>query len=80
MIEAYTRAECRQAVANLTPRQREILVKLAACKPRKTIAADLGISPGTLGVHIENIYQRLGVQADTQAVRVALSAGLVPTR
>jgi DNA-binding NarL/FixJ family response regulator len=64
-------------VENLTPRQREILVKIAACKPRKIIAGELEISPGTLHVHIKDIFQRLRIQSDNQAIRVACAAGLV---
>jgi DNA-binding NarL/FixJ family response regulator len=79
MTGAYTRTDCRKAVGHLTPRQRQVLVKIAACKPRKVIAGELGISQGTLKTHIENIYRRLDIQADTQAVRVACAAGLVPT-
>ncbi len=80
MTEAYTKAECRKAVENLTPRQRQVLVKIAACKPRKAIAAELEISNGTLNVHIDNLYRRLGIHCDLQAVRVACAAGLVLVR
>ena len=77
MMAAYTKAECRSAAANLTPRQRQVLAALAEGKPRKVIAEDLNISPGTVNAHLEDIYRRLNIQADTQAVRVACAAGLV---
>ena len=77
MTDSYTRAECRKAVGDLSPRQREILVKIAACKPRKVIAAELRISANTLKTHIGRIYARLQIQSDTQAVRIACAVGMV---
>jgi DNA-binding NarL/FixJ family response regulator len=80
MTDAYTRAECRHAVENLPPRQREILVKIAECKSRKVIAAELGISINTVRAHATNLFQRLRIQSDNQAVRIACASGLVPVR
>ena len=77
MTEEYTKTECRAAVRELTPRQREILVKIGACKTRKVIAAEMEITTGTLRIHIQQMRRRLGIHDDHQAIRVALAAGLI---
>jgi DNA-binding NarL/FixJ family response regulator len=69
--------KCLTAVAGLTPRQREVLVKIAECKPRKVIASELGISPATLKVHVKDMHGKLGVYFDAPLVRIAVAAGLV---
>lgn len=76
MTEAFTRAECLNAVANLMLRQREILVKIGHCKPRKIIADDLGISYSTVRTHCQTMYRLLGINSDNEAVRIACKAGL----
>lgn len=65
------------AVEKLTPRQLEILTALANGKPRKQIAAEMGISDGTVNAHFEDIYQALGVNCVAHAAVVATKAGLV---
>lgn len=59
---------CKEAVARLAPRQREVLKLLATGHARKTIADQLEISIGTVGAHCEAIYARLGVSSVAQAV------------
>ena len=67
--------ECQAAVARLAPRQREVLKLLAEGHPRKIIADKLDIAIGTVGVHCEGIYARLGVSSVAQAVVVFSKAG-----
>ena len=62
---------CRAApppVPRLTPRQRELLRLVAAGHTNTQIARHLGISEGTVGTHLENIYTRLNVSSRTAAV------------
>ena len=66
---------CKAAVERLAPRQREVLRLLADGLPRKNIADQLGIAEGTVGVHCEAIYARLGVSSVVQAVVVYAKAG-----
>lgn len=56
----------------LTPRQTEILGWLAAGKTDECIAQLLGVSPRTVGKHLQNMYRRLGVENRTGAVMRAL--------
>ena len=60
-------AERDTRVDRLTPRQRTILEEVAAGATDGEIAASLGISPATVGKHLEQIYARLGVHTRTAA-------------
>jgi DNA-binding CsgD family transcriptional regulator len=62
----------------LTGRQREVFDLLAAGRSNREIAADLNISPKTVGHHVEAILAKLGVDNRTHAVAYALQrqAGL----
>ena len=63
-------------VARLTPREQEVLDRLAQGLPNKTIAYDLGISPRTVEVHRANVMTKLEVHALSDALRIAFAAGL----
>jgi len=52
----------------LTSRQEDVLRLLAAGHTNAQIARQLGISEGTVGTHLENIHERLGVSSRTAAV------------
>ena len=52
----------------LTPRQKEVLALLAEGKSNKAIATELGLSPGTVKVHMTRIFKSLGVSNRTEAV------------
>jgi DNA-binding NarL/FixJ family response regulator len=62
----------------LTDREREVLRLMVSGLDRKTIATRLYRSPDTVKTHIRNIAAKLGTQSATEAVAVALSAGLRP--
>jgi DNA-binding NarL/FixJ family response regulator len=57
----------------LTQRQREVLDCLRAGKSNKQIAYELGLSEGTVKIHVTAIFKSLGVKNRTQAV-IAASA------
>lgn len=46
--------------ALLTPKEEEVLSKLAEGKSRKQIAEDLTCSPSTIKKHCEHIYKKIG--------------------
>jgi DNA-binding CsgD family transcriptional regulator len=67
--QAYLDAERRRhPVPRLTPRQTSLLHLVAAGHTNAQIARRLGISEGTVGTHLENIYTRLQVSSRTAAV------------
>lgn len=63
----------------LTERQREVLRLVGLGMVNKQIAQALEISTGTVRKHLENAYDRLGVQSRTAAVREAALDDAPPT-
>ena len=61
----------------LTPRQREVLQKLAQGKSTKEIARLLSISPKTVETHRVQLMDRLGIHDVASLVRYAIRHGLV---
>jgi two-component system nitrate/nitrite response regulator NarL len=61
----------------LTPREREILVRVAAGASAPAIGRALFISAPTVKTHLRRIYQKLGVTDRAAAVAAALRHGLI---
>ncbi len=61
----------------LTPRQLEVLGLLCEGLPNKLIARRLGISGGTVKVHVVQILRAMNVSSRLQAVIAARTLGLV---
>jgi HD-GYP domain-containing protein (c-di-GMP phosphodiesterase class II) len=61
----------------LTTRESDVLALLAQGLPNKGIAHELGISPKTVGNHVERIYAKLGVTSRAAAAMRAMQQGLV---
>lgn len=68
---ARTLAPPQQHDDALTDRQREVLRLVRIGMANKQIAQALRISTGTVRKHLENAYDRLGVQSRTEALREA---------
>ncbi len=64
------------AAYGLTPRELEVLGRVAAGRTNRQIAEELYISESTAGVHVSNILGKLGVASRTEAANVALTQGL----
>jgi DNA-binding NarL/FixJ family response regulator len=62
----------------LTPRQREVLKRMAEGRSTKEIAFDLGLSAKTVETHRAQIMERLGIRDVAGLVRYAMRTGLVP--
>jgi DNA-binding CsgD family transcriptional regulator len=58
---------------NLTPRQWEVLRRVATGASNTQIARDLRLSEATVRKHLENVFVRLGVQSRTEAVAHVLA-------
>ena len=56
---------------SLTERQMDVLHLLAAGKPNKLIARELGLGEGTIKVHLAGIFRAFGVNNRTEAVMAA---------
>lgn len=80
--EALERAreatEAAARVSGLTPRELEVLHGLVAGRQNKVIALDLGLSPRTVEIHRANLMSKLRAGSLSEAVRIALAAGLEP--
>ena len=71
---AYLDAQRRRRPAlPLTARQQELLRLVAAGHTNAKIARQLGISAGTVRIHLQNIYARLHVSSRTAAVTRAFA-------
>ena len=61
----------------LTDREVDIVKSMVAGKTNKEIGASLGITEGTVKVHVRHILKKLGVGRRTEAIRIALERGIV---
>ncbi|CAK0759393.1 DNA-binding transcriptional dual regulator NarL [Gammaproteobacteria bacterium] len=65
-------------LSELTPREREILCHLAEGQSNKVIARNLGISDGTVKLHVKAILRKLGVHSRVEAAVIAVEQSLCP--
>jgi two-component system nitrate/nitrite response regulator NarL len=61
---------------DLTPREREILCHLAEGQSNKMIARDLGITDGTVKLHVKAILRKLQVRSRVEAAILAVEREL----
>jgi len=64
----------RARIAILTPRERDVLMRLVEGRPNKVIAHELGISPRTVEIHRANMMEKLACRSLAEAVRLAIAA------
>lgn len=55
-----------QPLAKLSAREREIVERVVGGARNQEIATELGISPGTVKVHLHRIYEKLGLRNRTE--------------
>ena len=65
-------------IEQLTPRQREVLVKLAQGQSNQDIADALSISVATVKLHVNAVLRGLRAKNRTRAAAIAMQAGIVP--
>jgi DNA-binding NarL/FixJ family response regulator len=67
-----------QAALEISPRELEVLQKLAAGRSNKEIAAQLEVSPNTVKTHVARLFEKLGAKRRTDAINKARELGIVP--
>ena len=70
--------ELRKRLAQLTPRQREVLEYVIAGKLNKIIAAELGTGEQNIKVHRRRLIRKMGVNSLAELVRMADQLGVKP--
>ncbi len=77
VLDHINQSKNKKNTYSLTPREKEILQSLTDGNSYKMIAALTGISIGTVTTHIKNIYEKLGVHSQAEAVSKTLREGLL---
>jgi two-component system nitrate/nitrite response regulator NarL len=76
-VQGETQApSTRDIFADLTPREAEILCLLADGQSNKVIARNLGISDGTVKLHVKSILRKLNVHSRVEAAVIAVEQAL----
>lgn len=75
--QAYDDDAQHRRAPDLTARETEVLQALAAGMTGKAVAKQLQVSLKTVETHKSNLFSKLGVSNQTQAVSVGIRAGLV---
>jgi len=74
---AATRTEAKIKGSVLTPREREVVRRVALGASTRRIAADMFLSPATVRSHVRNAMVKTGAHTRAQLVAIVLGDGLV---
>jgi two-component system nitrate/nitrite response regulator NarL len=75
-VQGESRPVVEAPFADLTPRESEILCHLAEGQSNKVIARNLGISDGTVKLHVKAILRKLDVHSRVEAAVLAVEQGI----
>ncbi len=75
-VNSSARKEAEARLAELSPRERDVLQGLVAGKINKVIAHELQISPRTVEVYRANLMAKTGARSMSELMRIALAAGM----
>ena len=78
--EVQARLAERASMPTLTSREVEVIQLISQGLRNKEVGAMLGITEGTVQIHVKNIFAKLGVNDRTGAVQVAVRRGLIHMR
>ncbi|KWV54640.1 two-component system response regulator [Bradyrhizobium macuxiense] len=74
--DGVARRSAEGRLADLSPRECDVLRGLVAGKINKVIAHELGISPRTVEVYRANLMAKTNVRSMSELMRIAIAAGL----
>jgi len=69
-----------QRIAELTPREHDVMLQMIAGNPNKVTAYNLGISPRTVEIHRARVMEKMAARSLSELVRMALAVGLDPAK
>lgn len=69
-------AQAPASTDDLTPRERDVVRQVAQGQRNKEIARSLGITEGTVKMHLHNLYEKLNVSSRTELALLAKEQGL----
>ena len=69
--------EGRRLLAMLTPREVEVLVRVAEGEDTRGIAAGMNIAPSTARTHVQRVLMKLNVGSRLEAAALAARTGLL---
>ena len=78
--EVQARLAERASMPTLTSREVEVITLISQGLRNKEVGAMLGITEGTVQIHVKNIFAKLQVNDRTGAVQVAVRRGLIHMR
>jgi two-component system NarL family response regulator len=74
--DAAARLAHHAITPDLTTREKEVLELLVAGKSNKEIGSSLDVTEGTVKVHVNHIFAKLGVGGRVEAIAAAVTRGL----
>lgn len=74
---ARPRSQAEQVARFLTPREREVLTRLARGESTQALAKAMGVTRSTARSHVQSVLSKLGVHSQREAVIEAARHGLV---
>ncbi|HYL32875.1 MAG TPA: response regulator [Stellaceae bacterium] len=69
-----------KCIAELTPREHDVMLQMVAGNPNKVTAYNLGISPRTVEIHRARVMEKMTARSLSELVRMALAAGIDPAK
>jgi len=73
--EQYSRAQLRHKLAQLTPRERQVLDMVVQGKSNKVMAAELGVSQKTIEAHRAKVMEKTQARSLSELMRMILTEG-----
>jgi FixJ family two-component response regulator len=78
--DGKTQSDLRAKFETLTPREQEVMARVAAGLMNKQIAAEIGIAENTVKVHRGNVTKKMGAKSVAELVRMADLLGVGRTK